>query len=79
MQIVTISEAKARLSQLIRRACQGEEIVIARGSKPLVRLVSVMGKPARTRKPGALKGRLFVPDDFFDPLTDEELKELGFE
>ena len=78
MANVTIAKAKAQLVQLIDRACRGEEIIIARGSKPLVRLVPVV-RIARTRKPGALKGKLFCTPDAFDPLTDEELKDLGFE
>jgi prevent-host-death family protein len=41
MAIVTISFAKAHLLQLINRALRGEEIVIARGSKPVVRLVAI--------------------------------------
>jgi antitoxin (DNA-binding transcriptional repressor) of toxin-antitoxin stability system len=41
MAIVTIGFAKAHLLHLIHRALRGEEIVIARGSKPLVRLVAI--------------------------------------
>jgi prevent-host-death family protein len=41
MAIVGISFAKAHLSHLINRALRGEEIVIARGSKPVVRLVAI--------------------------------------
>jgi len=79
MATFTVAEAQARFSQLIDRACRGEEIIIARGTKPLVRLVPVIHTPARARKPGALKGKLFVPPDAFDPLTDQELEDLGFE
>lgn len=55
MRIVTIQEAKVHLSRLIVRACRGEEIVIARGKKPLVRLVAIEEKRGE-RKPGAWKG-----------------------
>jgi prevent-host-death family protein len=78
MEIVTIRKAKADLSRLIARACRGEEIVIARGKKPVVRLVAL--RDARgNRKPGAWKGKIFCPPDVFAPLTDCELKDLGFE
>ena len=78
METVTIRKAKADLSRLIQRACRGEGIVIARGNKPVVRLVALRDEGG-DRKPGALKGRLFCPLDVFAPPTDRELKDLGFE
>jgi prevent-host-death family protein len=78
METVTIRKAKADLSRLIQRACRGEDIVIARGNKPAVRLVALRDEHGN-RKPGALKGKLFCPPDVFAPLTAQELKDLGFE
>jgi len=40
METITIHKAKTELSRLIEKACRGEEIVIARGKKPVVRLVA---------------------------------------
>jgi prevent-host-death family protein len=80
METVTIQKAKASLSKLIERACKGEEIVIARGRKPMVRLVPVPIKQnSGRRQPGAWKGRISWTADAFAPLTDQELKDLGFE
>ena len=71
MAIVTIHEAKTQLSKLIARAEAGEEIVIARGKEPVVRLDPITPKTIR-RDPGFLKGS--IPDSFFfDPLPEEEL------
>jgi prevent-host-death family protein len=78
MATITITKAKAQLNDLIERARRGEEVIIARGSKPLVRLVPVIQVRRRARKPGALKGRISYSEDAFDPLTDRELKDLGF-
>jgi antitoxin (DNA-binding transcriptional repressor) of toxin-antitoxin stability system len=78
MEVVTIHKAKTSLSQLIARACRGEEIVIARGTKPVVRLVALRDEHGN-RKPGAWKGKIFCTADAFAPLTDQELKDLGFE
>ena len=73
MTTVTIHQAKTNLSKLIARAEAGEEIVIARGKEPVVRLTP-LAEPKRTRKPGLLKG-LQIPDSFFfDPLPEEELR-----
>jgi prevent-host-death family protein len=51
MKIVGIHEAKTSLSRLIEAACKGEEIVIARGKDPVVRLVPV--QPARAAESSA--------------------------
>jgi prevent-host-death family protein len=71
MKVFTIHQAKASLSKLIEAACRGEEVVIARGSEPVVRLVPIFDLKG-PRKPGALRGKLHVGADFFEPLTDEE-------
>jgi prevent-host-death family protein len=72
MKTVTIHEAKTNLSKLIEQACAGEEVVIARGPEPVVRLVPIMDVKGR-RQPGALRGKLHVGADFFEPLPDEEM------
>ncbi len=78
MSTFTIRQAKAHLSDLIKRACRGEEIVIARGKKPVAKLVPIPAA-AKKRTPGLLKGKISYTADAFDPLTDRELKDLGFE
>lgn len=78
METVTIHKAKTELSKLIEKACRGEEIVIARGKKPVVRLVAIEDKRGQ-RKPGAWKGKISYTSDAFAPLTDRELEDLGFE
>ena len=72
MKTVTIHRAKTNLSRLIEDACAGEDIVIARGKVPVVRIVPVE-PPARGRKFGAMKGRAKVNQKFFEPLPAEEL------
>jgi prevent-host-death family protein len=72
MKTFTIHEAKTNLSKLIEQACQGEEVVIARGPDPVVRLVPIADVKGR-RQPGALRGKLRVGPEFFEPLADEEL------
>lgn len=79
MTIVTIHKAKTELSKLIQAAVDGEEVIIARGTEPLVTLVPLKqpGTAARRpREPGMLKHLLgTIPDDiWFEPLPEEELK-----
>ena len=72
LAVVTVHRAKTNLSKLIARALAGEEIIIARGDTPAVRLIPVaIAKPRRV--PGTLKGRIQVTDAFFEPLPPEEL------
>jgi prevent-host-death family protein len=72
MATITIHKAKTNLSRLIAQACRGEEIIIARGSEPLVRLVPLAGKRGQ-RTPGALRGKVKVLPSFFEPLPSDEL------
>jgi prevent-host-death family protein len=72
MKTVTIHEAKTNLSRLIEKACRGEEVIIARGSDPVARLVPIGGRTGQ-RKLGLLKGKLVVGREFFEPLAPEEL------
>jgi prevent-host-death family protein len=72
MKRVTVHAAKTHLSRLIEEACAGEEIVIARGATPVVRLVPV-DAPRPARAFGAMRGRARVDDAFFEPLPPDEL------
>lgn len=71
---MNMSEAKAKLSELVAAAERGEEVVIARGGHPVVRLTPV--KTARVRL-GMLKG--VVPPEsvpnFLEPMSEDELAE----
>jgi prevent-host-death family protein len=72
MTTVNIYEAKAQLSALISQAERGEEVVIARAGRPVIRLVPIVA-PSTTRSPGALKGRIA----FFDETEiDAEIEQL---
>lgn len=70
MSTYNIADAKAKLSSLVNRALQGEEVIIARDNKPLLKLVPVAEMPKK-REPGTGKGQiLFIADDFDAPLDD---------
>jgi prevent-host-death family protein len=72
-ETVTVTEAKTQLSRLIERVGAGEDIVIRRGPRPVARLIRYVGEP-KPRKPGALRGQIWMSDDFDEP--DEELERL---
>jgi len=73
MPTVTIHAAKTQLSRLIEAALAGEEVVIAKGDKPVVRLVAI---PQGQFKLGVLKRDALGPGpDFFSPMDEDELAE----
>ncbi len=72
MKTVKIHNAKTNLSRLIEEVCDGEEIIIARGSQPVARLSGLTATKGK-RRPGSLKGKLHVGAEFFEPLPPAEL------
>lgn len=69
---VNLYEAKTHLSQLVREAAAGEEIIIARGGKPAARLVP-LAAAEEPRKPGGWEGRVWMSEDFNDEMSTDEL------
>ena len=70
---VTIHQAKTQLSKLIAAAERGEEIIIARRDKPVVRLSMIEEYSGKTRI-GGLKGKKFkMAAKFDDPALNAEI------
>ncbi|OGS97216.1 MAG: hypothetical protein A3H31_00890 [Gallionellales bacterium RIFCSPLOWO2_02_FULL_57_47] len=72
MHTVNIHEAKTHLSKLVEEVSKGREICIAKSGKPMAKLTGL--SPAKTiRKPGFLKGKIKIADDFDAPLPEDLL------
>jgi antitoxin (DNA-binding transcriptional repressor) of toxin-antitoxin stability system len=68
---VTIHAAKTNLSKLIEAALAGEEVIIAKGKQPMVKIIPI---PRSQFKIGVLKGQIAGPGpDFFEIMDDDEL------
>jgi prevent-host-death family protein len=75
METINIYEAKTRLSQLVDKAAAGEDVVVCRNGKPLVRMTRLSkGAPVRF---GVLQGKLKIAEDFDAPLPPEVLASFG--
>ena len=74
MREVGVHEAKTHLSRLLRRVAAGEEIIIARGGRPVARLVPIT--EPRERNLGSDRGLFDLPSDFDAPLPDDVLGEF---
>ena len=66
-EMVNVHAAKTHLSRLLDRAAAGEDIIIARGGKPVARLTR-LAPERRARRPGLLRGHITVAPDFDAPL-----------
>ena len=72
MEQVNIHDAKTHLSRLVERVEAGEEIVIARGGRPVARLVPLRTRTA-PRRLGLLRGQIWMAPDWDAPEVNEEI------
>ena len=75
MVITNISEAKAQLSALIEKVMAGEDVIIGKAGKPVAKLVRYERSEA-LRRPGALRGKIEIAEDF-DELPEDIAKAFG--
>ena len=76
MKTVNLHAAKTHLSRLVDEAAAGEDIVIAKAGRPMVRLVPASRTTVRTGF-GTLKGKIRMADDFDEPLPASVLRTFG--
>ncbi len=69
-ETVSIRDARNNLSELVKRALQGDEIIITEADRPLVRLVPV-ARAEGPRVAGLNRGQVWTSDDFDQPLPDD--------
>lgn len=78
----TVHQAKTHFSKILREVEEGKEVIVTRGKKPVARIIAVEqpGQPAKLpfRLMGAFPEISWAPDAF-GPLSDEELREMGFD
>jgi prevent-host-death family protein len=77
MEIANVHEAKSRLSKLIEHALSGEEVIIAKAGRPMVRLVPIRADEG-PRQGGQWKGKVRIAEDF-DALPDDLAAAFGMD
>ena len=60
---VTLSDAKARFSEIVEKAINGDEFIVTRMGRPAVR-ISRYEAPRRVPRLGDFGGRIRIADDF---------------
>jgi prevent-host-death family protein len=76
-KMVNLHAAKTNLSRLVDEAANGEDVVIAKAGKPMVRLVPVAPVKTPRKGFGSLKGKIRIREDFDAPLPPEVLRAFG--
>lgn len=66
---LNVTDASISLTQLLKRARQGEDIIIVEGERPVARFV-LLDKTNIRRVPGTAKGQIIIAEDFDAPLPD---------
>jgi prevent-host-death family protein len=75
MTTINIYEAKTQLSRLVEQAASGQDVIIARGGKPVARLTRLQPPPRKIRF-GVLKGKVRIDPDFDAPLPAEVIAQF---
>ena len=71
MTSININEAKAHLSHYLELVQKGEIVTICKRNIPIAEIKPIN---LQKRKLGFAEGEVSIPDSFFDPLPDEELR-----
>jgi prevent-host-death family protein len=74
MATLSVHEAKAHFSEVLKRVEAGETVVVTRHNKAVAEIKPVAAQTSK-RVFGAFEGQLDIPDEAFAPLTEEELKD----
>ncbi|MGI0117041.1 type II toxin-antitoxin system Phd/YefM family antitoxin [Zooshikella sp. RANM57] len=76
MDVISMHQAKSSLSQLVARAEKGETILIGAYGKVQAKIVAKDYSDAPKKKIGVLAGKLHIPEDFDQSLSDDVLAEF---
>ena len=76
MKQLNIAEAKAKFSELVDAAARGDGTIIAKSGTPVAMLVPLAQKKHSPIKYGTLKGKVWIADNFDEPLPDDVLEEF---
>ena len=75
MQTINITEAKAKFSEVVEKALNGENVIVTRMGRPVVKITRY--EPARVKqRTGHFHGKIGIPDNF-DEWPEEEAHALG--
>jgi len=71
---INMHDAKTHLSRYVNELAEGEVLVLCNRNEPVAEIRSLRTRPAVKPRIGVAKGKLVVPDSFFEPLSEDILK-----
>jgi len=72
MTTLELKQAKIKLNELLETVLKGEEIIITENDEPVIKLSPIKSVKKPPRQPGSATGKVWIADDFEQPLTDFE-------
>ncbi len=72
---VNMHEAKTHLSKLVQAVLDGEQVILARNGEAVVQITKYTPVKHK-RKPGSLKGKIWLADDWDSPETNRMINEM---
>src|ERR1700723_2629833 len=75
----TVHQAKTHFSRLLKEAEAGKEVIVLRGNKPVAKIVPIEPAASTRRILGGFEHLALPYSSVFDPLTDEQMAEYGFD
>jgi prevent-host-death family protein len=76
MKQLSLAQAKAKFSELVDAAARGDGTIIAKSGTPIAMLVPLNHEQRAPIKFGTLKGKIWIAENFDDPLLDDVLDEF---
>ena len=76
MKQLNLAEAKAKFSELVDAAARGDGTIIAKSGTPVAMVVPLDWEKRAPIKFGTLKGKIWIAENFDDPLPDDVLDEF---
>jgi prevent-host-death family protein len=68
--VINVHDLKTNYSKYLEQVISGKEIVLGKHGKPVAKIVALPDATSKPRKLGTLKGKIWISDDFDEPMVD---------
>ncbi len=68
--VINVHDLKTNYSKYLEQVMGGKEILLGKHGKAVAKIVALPNAANKSRKLGMLKGKVWISDDFDEPMTD---------